>query len=269
MPPIVLFCGFKPINAPDSFFREQGLKKGRKLLESKHVYATKETYGRDISAKYPAQQGKNVYDATIQLNPVSREIIDGTCNCRYVARGDYKHAAAVTLFVSEDEVATCTSLPQAWGKPLGKPRLKDKAPISELFGEVSVFAGGRPPAFFPPSYIISHFKGINSPLTNVLRQMNRCPVDLECERLLQDMVGAAVGIVEEVTVQELLPSAEMTVYHALEVTGTYPILRVAPQDHSARMSRLEASLFYNNIVCSSPLSLCMAILQQSKCARWY
>ncbi|XP_040066580.1 uncharacterized protein LOC120840237 [Ixodes scapularis] len=157
-----------------------------------------------------------MYDITIQLNPVSREIVDSTCNCRYGARGDCKHAAAVALFVSEDEVATCTSLPQAWGKPLGKPTLKDKAPISELFGEDRVFAGGRPPARFPPAYIISHFDGINSPFTNVLKQMNRCQVDLECERLLQDMVGAAVGIVEELTVLELLPSAEMPAYHTLE-----------------------------------------------------
>ncbi|KAG0416248.1 hypothetical protein HPB47_006572 [Ixodes persulcatus] len=224
------------------------LKKVRKLLESKHVYATKETYGRDISAKGHSQQGKNVCDITIQLNPVSREIIASACNCRYGARGDCKHAAAVAFFFSEDEVATCTSLPQAWRKPLRKPTLKDKAPISERFG-------GRPPTLFPPSYIISHFEGINSPFTNVLRQMNRCQVDLECERLLQDMVGAAVGIVEEVTVQELLPSAEMPVYHALEGTGTYPILR----------SIGGHTFFYNIIVCSSPLSLCMATLQQSKC----
>lgn len=81
--------------------------------------------------------------------------------------------------------------------------------------------------------LINRFGGISSPFTSVPRQMRRSQVGLERKRLLRDMVEAAVGTVEEMTAQGLLPRAEMPACYALEVTGTHPILRVAPRDHSA------------------------------------
>ncbi|CAN7940140.1 unnamed protein product [Ixodes hexagonus] len=269
MSPIVLFCGFKPINGLRDYLREQGLRKGQKLLESKHVYATKETYGRDISAKCHSQQGKHVYSITIELNPVSREIVCSTCDCRYGALGDCKHAAAVALFVNDDEAAACTSLPQAWRKPSRKPTLKDKAPISELFGEDRAFIKGKRPSAFSPSYILDHFDGIESPFTNVLRQLNKGQVDLECESLLLDIVEETVMSAERTAVDDLIPKAELPVYRALEVTGSYPKLKVSARQHSVQMTRDEATFFEENVLCHSAPTLCMATLRQSKCARWH
>lgn len=69
-----------------------------------------------------------------QLNPQSRKIITGSCTCRYGVLGECKHSAAVVHYVNKHEVAACTSLPQAWGKPSKKPKLDDKASIADLFG---------------------------------------------------------------------------------------------------------------------------------------
>ena len=66
MSPIVLSYGCKPINGLHEYFRGQALRKKQKLSENKHVYATKETYGRDILAKCHSQQGKHAYSTTIQ-----------------------------------------------------------------------------------------------------------------------------------------------------------------------------------------------------------
>ncbi|KAM7296494.1 uncharacterized protein ISCGN_021652 [Ixodes scapularis] len=134
MPPLVLFCGFRDTEDIGSFFRDQALEKGYRLFKNNHVYAVREEDGVDIAAKCHSQQGKHVYDVTIRLNPQSRKIIAGSCTCRYGVLSECKHSAAVVHYVNKHAVATCTSLPQAWGKPSKKPKLDDKASIADLFG---------------------------------------------------------------------------------------------------------------------------------------
>ncbi|XP_077494846.1 uncharacterized protein LOC144105597 [Amblyomma americanum] len=86
----VLYCGFKPIDAIDVYFRRPELEKGRRLYESNHVHSVKETDGAEISAKCQSQQGTHVYDVQLELVPGGRRILQGKCSCRYGILGDYK-----------------------------------------------------------------------------------------------------------------------------------------------------------------------------------
>ncbi|KAM7288157.1 putative nuclease HARBI1 isoform X1 [Ixodes scapularis] len=205
MPPLVLFCGFRDIEDVGSFFRDQALEKGYRLFENSHVYAVREEDGVDIAAKCHSQQGKHVHDVTIRLNPQSRKIIAGSCTCRYGVLGECKHSAAVVHYVNKHEVAACTSLPQAWGKPSKKPKLNDKASIADLFGgNRSNTVRKQQAREMPPSYILCHFPDIETPFTNILRMMDKNQVELECSQIMDDILDLVMDNVQQSEVEELL-----------------------------------------------------------------
>lgn len=71
MTAFVIYCGFAKLQAVDRFFRSSNIEKGRKLLESGHVYGVKEeAFGSDttITAKCVAQTSKHSYDISIQVS---------------------------------------------------------------------------------------------------------------------------------------------------------------------------------------------------------
>ncbi|KAM7293153.1 pre-mRNA 3'-end-processing factor FIP1 [Ixodes scapularis] len=92
----------------------------------------------------PSRRPGGGKEGVIQLNPQSRKIIAGSCTYRYGVLGECKHSAAVVHYVNKHEVAACTSLPQAWGKPSKKPKLDDKASIADLFGGLETEPKARP-----------------------------------------------------------------------------------------------------------------------------
>lgn len=139
--------------------------------------------------------------------------------------------------------------------------------VTPRFSEGRIFAGGKRPPSFSPSHILDHFDGIESPFTNVLRHLRTDSVVLECESVLQSIVEATVLSAERKAVDEVISKTEMKTYHALQVTGSYPKLKVSPRQHYQEMTSQESTFFEKNIVCSSTLNLCMDTLQQSKCAR--
>ncbi|CAN7999424.1 unnamed protein product [Ixodes hexagonus] len=259
MPPVVLFCGFKAIEDIGSFFRDQALEKGNRLFENNHVYAVREEDGTDIAAKCHSQQGKHVYDVTIRLNPQSRKIIAGSCTCRYGVLGECKHSAAVVHHINEHETAACTSLPQAWGKPSKKPKLDDKASIADLFGgNRSNFVGKQQPREMPPSYILQHFPDIQTPFTDILRLMEKNQVELECAQTMEDILDLVVDNVQQSEVEELLLNVPLQPSCGQEL-----------RDCLHPLTDAERAFFQRRVACSDILSLCMATLAQSKCARWY
>lgn len=130
----VLHCGFKSVDGLDRYFRPSILRKGRRLYDNKHVYGVQEVDGTELSARCLSQQGKHVYEIGLKLTVQPRTIESGQCSCRYGSAGNCKHCAAVAFFLNNFDHASCTSQPQAWGKPAGKPLLNDKASIEELFG---------------------------------------------------------------------------------------------------------------------------------------
>lgn len=73
MPPVILFCGFKPIQDIGNFYRDQALEKGKRLFQNNHVYGVREENGTDIAAKCHSQQGKHVYDVTLQVSASNEE----------------------------------------------------------------------------------------------------------------------------------------------------------------------------------------------------
>ncbi|XP_049526530.1 uncharacterized protein LOC119457939 isoform X2 [Dermacentor silvarum] len=153
----VLFCGFKPISYIENYFRAPILEKGEKLYVAGHVYDVKETDGTDLRAKCHSQQRKEVYDVSLQLTRPGREISAGRCSCRYGARGDCKHCAALAIFVVRYEDRSSTTGPKCWGVPSKKPRIDDKMSIEDLFGggtkkgECALHARSRTRFFGPES----------------------------------------------------------------------------------------------------------------------
>ncbi|XP_072140184.1 uncharacterized protein [Dermacentor andersoni] len=67
-----------------------------------------------------------------QLSP-QRAIISSKCTCK-AGLGKCKHAAAVVLWVNEFQPASCTELPQTWGRPSQRPNIDAEESIEELFG---------------------------------------------------------------------------------------------------------------------------------------
>lgn len=55
-------------------------------------------------------------------------------DCRYGAAGNWKHCAAVAVYMNRKEVESCTSQPQTWRMPSKTARSSDRAPIHKLFG---------------------------------------------------------------------------------------------------------------------------------------
>nr|XP_050034009.1 uncharacterized protein LOC126530763 [Dermacentor andersoni]XP_050039166.1 uncharacterized protein LOC126536286 isoform X2 [Dermacentor andersoni] len=130
----VLHCGFKSVDGLDQHFRPSILRKGRRLFENNHVYGVREVDETDVSAKCLSQQSKHMYEVGLKLTMQPRKIESGVCTCRYGSMGNCKHCAAVAFYLNDFNHASCTSAPQTWGKPAGKPLLNDKASIGELFG---------------------------------------------------------------------------------------------------------------------------------------
>ncbi|KAG0432858.1 hypothetical protein HPB47_020437 [Ixodes persulcatus] len=249
-------------SAPPSIDRQRqcgrlALEKGHRLFENNHVYAVREEDGVDIAAKCHSQQGKHVYDVTIQLNPQSRKIIAGSCTCRYGVLGECKHSAAVVHYVNKHEVAACTSLASGVGKPSKKPKLDDKASIADLFGgNRSNTVRKQQPREMPPSYILRHFPDIETPFTDILRMMDKNQVELECSQTMDDILDLVVDNVQQSEVEELLQNVPLEPSCGLELGDCLHPLTDA-----------ERSFFQRRVACSDILSLCMATLAQSKCAR--
>ncbi|KAG0422550.1 hypothetical protein HPB47_001637 [Ixodes persulcatus] len=173
--------------------------------KNNHVYGVREENGTDIAAKCHSQQGKHVYDVTLQLTQDSRKVVAGSCTCRYGVLGECKHSAAVVHYINKHEVSACTSVPQAWGKPSKRPKLSDKASIADLFGgNRSNLVGKQEPREVPPRYIIDHFPDIDTPFTDILRLTGQNQVELECVQVLEDVVNDAVTIVKKSEVELVL-----------------------------------------------------------------
>ncbi|KAM7281805.1 uncharacterized protein ISCGN_016724 [Ixodes scapularis] len=259
MPPVILFCGFKPIQDIGNFYRDQALEKGKRLFQNNHVYGVREENGTDIAAKCHSQQGKHVYDVTLQLIQDSRKVVAGSCTCRYGVLGECKHSAAVVHYINTHEVSACTSVPQAWGKPSKRPKLSDKASIGDLFGgNRSNFVGKQEPREVLPRYIIDHFPDIDTPFTDILRLTGQNQVELECAQLLEDIVNDAVTIVRKSEV-------EVVLQHLTHQASDGEALKYR-QD---QLTDPEKAFFQKRVASRDVLGICMATMAQSKCAQWY
>ncbi|KAM7306383.1 uncharacterized protein ISCGN_010100 [Ixodes scapularis] len=257
MPPVILFCGFKPIQDIGNFYRDQALEKGKRLFQNNHVYGVREENGTDIAAKCHSQQGKHVYDVTLQLIQDSRKVVAGSCTCRYGVLGECKHSAAVVHYINTHEVSACTSVPQAWGKPSKRPKLSDKASIGDLFGgNRSNFVGKQEPREVLPRYIIDHFPDIDTPFTDILRLTGQNQVELECAQLLEDVVNDAVTIVRKSEV-------EVVLQHLTHQASDGEALKYR-QD---QLTDPEKAFFQKRVASRDVLGICMATMAQSKCAQ--
>ncbi|XP_075547109.1 uncharacterized protein LOC142580148 isoform X2 [Dermacentor variabilis] len=260
----VLHCDFKSVDGLDQHFRPSILRKGRRLFENNHVYGVREVDETDVSAKCLSQQSKHMYEVGLKLTMQPRKIESGVCTCRYGSMGNCKHCAAVAFYLNEFNHASCTSAPQTWGKPAGKPLLNDKASIGELFGDYnSPFVGNRKPAELSPFYALEYFPGIVSPFTETLAEMAKSEADLdsiEAEKKAKQLLQ-----LQKIT--QLLP-APCKALHELQVFGMYPKQIVKPTDHIEGMTQQQKAFYNANIACGSLADLCVATMGQSSCVRY-
>ncbi|KAH6923568.1 hypothetical protein HPB50_002298 [Hyalomma asiaticum] len=130
----ILLAGFRPIKGISEHFHNAALTSGEKLYAASHVLDVKEVDGLDVHAKCRSQPGRQVYEVILHLDKDSRQLQGGRCNCRYGAAGTYEHCAAVALYVTRYEDASCSTQRQSWGQPSKVQHPDDKASIEELFG---------------------------------------------------------------------------------------------------------------------------------------
>lgn len=172
-----IYCGFTKLQGIHSFFRASNIEKGRKLLESKHVYNVKEVSEPDttITGKCVAQTSRHSYDISIRVES-ERTVPSATCGCKGGIGGQCKHAAAVALYVNSDPVQSCTDRPQACGRPSTKPTLDNELMISELFAEPKRAVRLTDTEPCHRSHILDHFPDNESPLVHILKYEQRCSV---------------------------------------------------------------------------------------------
>ncbi|XP_040072767.1 uncharacterized protein LOC120844851 isoform X2 [Ixodes scapularis] len=114
------------------------------------------------------------------------------------------------------------------------------------------------PREMPPSYILRHFPDIETPFTDILRMMDKNQVELECSQTMDDILDLVVDNVQRSEVEELLQNVPLEPSCGQELG-----------DCLHQLTDAERSFFQRRVACSDILSLCMATLAQSKCARWY
>lgn len=112
------------------------------------------------------------------------------------------------------------------------------------------------PREMPPSYILRHFPDIETPFTDILRMMDKNQVELECSQTMDDILDLVVDNVQRSEVEELLQNVPLEPSCGQELG-----------DCLHQLTDAERSFFQRRVACSDILSLCMATLAQSKCAR--
>ncbi|CAN7949759.1 unnamed protein product [Ixodes hexagonus] len=88
--------------------------------------------------------------------------------------------------------------------------------------------------------------------------MDKNQVELECAQTMEDILDLVVDNVQQSEVEELLLNVPLQPSCGQEL-----------RDCLHPLTDAERAFFQRRVACSDILSLCMATLAQSKCARWY
>ncbi|XP_049517122.1 uncharacterized protein LOC119441328 [Dermacentor silvarum] len=207
-----------------------------------------------------------------QLSP-QRVIIASKCTCK-AGLGKCKHAAAVVLWVNEFQPASCTEVPQTWGRPSQKPNIDARESIEELFGRPKkIFIGGTCPDQVPPSYAHEHFSEIACPHNDIqkLASMSASQKD-EIRRLsfCEETVlqNSHLSRLREMITRE----ADMPVYSVMTATSQTPtVLTISRCNLTTQMTTKESKFFFSKVLCSreDAEEIAVGTVLQAGCKRWH
>ncbi|XP_071575636.1 uncharacterized protein [Temnothorax nylanderi] len=121
---VIIKCGFQSVKL--NLFRKKSVSKGKKLFYSNHVGHISEeilqfkrilrgTVLRETPGGFSTKNNTNFYKPVIELNN-DREILNCSCTCK-AGKGYCKHAAAVCIFVNEENFRSKTDEPMLWNRP--------------------------------------------------------------------------------------------------------------------------------------------------------
>ncbi|KAL1426056.1 hypothetical protein MTO96_018531 [Rhipicephalus appendiculatus] len=94
----------------------------------------------------------------------------------------------------------------------------------------SPFVGNKQPAELPSFYVLKHFGGIESPLTAVLKEMERSDEDIRRAEIIRGISEEARRPLLRQKLSVLVPVPHKPI-HVMQVLGTFPKLTIAPRDH--------------------------------------
>ncbi|KAM7307851.1 uncharacterized protein ISCGN_011487 [Ixodes scapularis] len=201
------------------------------------------------------------FDAGELLAP-DRHICNGKCTCKAGYPGTCKHAAAVALWISEQQPLSKTELPQAWGQPSRKPNIDAKESIEELFGrKKELFVGGARPDQVPPSYVLNRFPEIACPHNDMARIGAMTTTEREAKSVISDVLSAVFHQIELARLQKMITWENcMPVYHVMTVNFESSIaLRLVRCNLEEEMTPAERELYSSKVACTQQGAECIAV----------
>ncbi|XP_054926413.2 uncharacterized protein [Dermacentor andersoni] len=268
---VVLYHGLQRISGAEDFFRGGTLRKGKKLCSAEYVYAVQELSG-EVLARCQSQVKRVAYEVELQLSP-QRAIISSKCTCK-AGLGKCKHAAAVVLWVNEFQPASCTELPQTWGRPSRRPNIDAKESIEELFGRPKkIFIGGTCPDEVPPSYVHEHFSEIACPHNDIQKLASMSASQKDEIRVLSISKETVLRNSHLSSLQKMISwEADMPVYSVMAATSQTPtVLTISRCQLTARMTVEESKFFFSKVLCSreDAEEIAAGTVLQAGCKRWH